>query len=118
MRFSRSALLKVAVAAPAAIAIFLAVDATITGPANIDTYRRSADDRHVTVTLILSPIDAVIGQSLSEEPNRIVVSVRIRRLPAITTSVAVFREVTFDLRDPLGSRAVLDQDGKVVRLQR
>jgi len=81
----------------------------------LDSYRRSDDDRHVTLNLILAPVDAIIGQSVNEEPNRIVVSVRIRRLPAITTSVAAFREVTFDLREPLGTRAVVDADGNVVR---
>jgi hypothetical protein len=118
VRLSRSTVLKIAMAALAAIAIFLALDSMITGPAKIDSYRRSADDRHVTVSLILAPIDAVIGQSLREEPNRIVVSVRIRRPPAITTSFAVFSQVTFDLGDPLGSRLVVDQDGNVVRQER
>ena len=110
--------LKVVLAAFAVTAIVLALDSTITGPALIDSYRRSADDRHVTATVILSPVDAIIGQSLREERDRIVVSVRIRRLPAITTSLAVFREVTFDLREPLGTRAVLDEAGKVVREER
>ena len=112
---SRSTTLKVALAVFTAATIFFAVDSTITGPALIDSYRRSPDDRHVTVTVIVSPADTVSGQSLQEERDRIVVSVRIRWLPAITTSVAVFRQVTFDLREPLGTRVVSDEGGKVIR---
>jgi hypothetical protein len=107
--------LKVAIAMFTAATIFFAVDSTITGPALLDSYQRSPDDRHVTVTVIVSPADTVIGQSLQEERDRIVVSVRIRRLPAITTSVAVFRQVTFDLREPSDTRVVSDEGGKVIR---
>jgi hypothetical protein len=109
--------LKAAAVGLVAAATFLLLDSMITGPANVDTYRRSPDDRHITVTLILSPIDAVIGQSITEQPDRVVVSVRIRRPPAVMTNVAVFREVTFDLSEPLGRRAVIDANGKVVRPQ-
>ena len=118
MTIPRSTVLKVALAALALTAILLALDSTITGPALIDSYRRSADDRHVTATVILSQVDAVIGQSVTEERDRIVVSVRIRRLPAIITSLGVFRQVTFDLRETLGTRAVLDEGGRVVREER
>jgi hypothetical protein len=114
----RSTVLKVALVAFAVAAIFLALDSTITGPALIDGYRRSADDRHVTATVILSQVDVVIGQSLREGRDGVVVSVRIRRPPAVTTSLAVFREVTFDLREPLGTRAVVDEGGNIVREER
>ena len=104
-----------AVAAVAATAIFLALDSTITGPGNIWSYRRSADDREITVFAALLPIDALIGQEIREEPERVVVSFRIRRLPLISQSIALLRPVVFRLREPLRDRVVVDQDGRVVR---
>jgi len=108
----------VAIAAAAAIAVLVAIDVAISGPVLIDGYRGSADASVVTVTVILLPIDTITGQSLEEHSDRIVVSVRIRRPPAITTSVGVFREMSFQLRDPLGPRLVVDESGRTIRPQR
>lgn len=56
-----------------------------------------------------------VAEILSQDSSAVVIRVTFARSSGVSDAVAVQREAVATLEAPLGSRRVLDQDGKEVR---
>lgn len=107
------------VAAAFAIAPRIRADVPgLAGPgAPIESFQRTADPRQVLVVAIIGRGDEVIGASVNETPQAVTVFVDVRTPPGIGARTAEGYSVplTIHLRDPLGTRIVLDARGRKAR---
>lgn len=80
-------------------------------------YSRTADSYHIIVHVSIGVGDPVVSEDVDEGPDAVTVTVRARHrtdLGDFKSSFAVFVPVTITLRDPLGSRRVLDENGHAI----
>lgn len=96
------------------VVLFLATLASVS-TASIDGFQRSADARKIIVNITIGVGDEVVERSVAEDDRGVRVTVRVRQAPGPKISLGVPVPVLVSLKDPLGSRAVLDHDGRVVR---
>jgi hypothetical protein len=78
--------------------------------ADIVGFQRTSDDRRIVVFIGTGLLTDVLERQVTEDASSVRVTVRIRAgkvVPAVRISLPVL----VSLKDPLGERAVLDQNG-------
>jgi hypothetical protein len=83
--------------------------------ARLDSFQRSADTRKIIVNITIGVGDEVVERSASEDAQSVRVTVRVRQAPGPKVSLGVPVPLVIALKEPLGSRAVLDDQGHPVR---
>ena len=107
-----------AVLAIAAWALFAAMPTPYDQVGSVQAYQRTGDERKIVTCLITGRGDELRGSSTREDQATVTVTVRLRRAPSwyFSDLVGISLPVVVVLRDPLGSRTVLDQGtGQPVR---
>ena len=85
------------------------------GTAQIVGYQHTADVRRIVVVVALGRLDDVAERQIQETPDAVRITVHKRTTPGTADADLVVVPVTVTLRSPLGSRAVLDEKGAIVR---
>ncbi|HEV8230229.1 MAG TPA: hypothetical protein VGQ86_09740, partial [Candidatus Limnocylindria bacterium] len=98
------------------IALLIGSLATVhTAP--LDSYQRTSDPRKLVVNFGIDFGDEIAERTVREDARSVTVSVRIKpggfSEPPLGPVIVV--PVVVSLKDPLGDRVVLDQDGRAVR---
>jgi hypothetical protein len=83
--------------------------------ARINSFQRTADPRKIVVNVIIGYGVDIAERTVREDARAVSVTVAVRQNPGTYPSVAFMVPVLVGLKDPLGDRAVLDQDGQAVR---
>jgi hypothetical protein len=83
--------------------------------ARINSFQRTGDPRKIVVNVIIGYGIDVAERTVREGPQSVSVTVAVRQNPGVYPLVAFVVPVLVSLKDPLGDRAVLDQDGHAVR---
>lgn len=84
--------------------------------APIDGFQRTADPTKIVVILTIGLLDDFADRTVNEDATSVRVTVRVRSrassqvVPALGVSVPV----TLSLRDPLGTRSVMDNTGRLI----
>ena len=85
---------------------------------SVDFYQRSGDERKIVACVVFGRGEENIGSSARETADAVYVTVRLRRPPSWYASdlVGIPLPVVVTLRDPLGTRAVIDaRNGAALR---
>lgn len=86
------------------------------GPTSYTGYRVGVDGRQLVLVVETGPLDEVVGgEVVDQDDSMVTVDVAVRRHKDLQPAVAVRREVTVSLADPLGTREVHTRVGQ--RLQ-
>jgi len=96
------------------LVLFLSSVATV-HTARINSFQRTADPSKIVVNVIIGFGVDVAERTVREGPQSVTVTVAVRQNSGIYPAVAFIVPVLVSLKDPLGDRAVLDQDGQPVR---
>jgi len=96
------------------LVLFLSSVATV-HTARINSFQRTADPSKIVVNVIIGFGVDVAERTVREGPQSVSVTVAVRQNSGIYPAVAFIVPVLVSLKDPLGDRAVLDQDGQPVR---
>ena len=96
------------------VVLFLTSVATV-HTARINSYQRTGDPGKIVVNVIIGFGVDVAERTVREGPQSVSVTVAVRQNPGVYPLVAFIVPVLVSLKDPLGDRAVLDQDGRPVR---
>ena len=83
--------------------------------ARINSFQRTQDGRKIVVNVIIGFGVDIAERTVREGPQSVSVTVAVRQNPGVYPLVAFIVPVLVSLKDPLGDRAVLDQDGQAVR---
>lgn len=87
---------------------------TFIDSADLESYRRDSDDRHLTMTAMLGLGDSVLWHRTVEDPSQVTVQVWAWRERRARPSLGVPTPVRIDLNAPLGDRIVRDHRGRPV----
>jgi hypothetical protein len=96
------------------LVLFLGSLATV-HTARINSFQRTGDSRKIVVNVIIGFGVDIAERTVREGPQSVSVTVAVRQNPGVYPAVVFFVPVLVSLKDPLGDRAVLDQDGQPVR---
>jgi len=96
------------------LVLFLSSVATV-HTARINSFQRTADPSKIVVNVIIGFGVDVAERTVREGPQSVSVTVAVRQNSGVYPAVAFIVPVLVSLKDPLGDRAVLDQDGQPVR---
>ncbi|TMF53949.1 MAG: hypothetical protein E6I19_12825 [Chloroflexi bacterium] len=96
------------------LVLFLSSVATV-HTARINSFQRTADPSKIVVNVIIGFGVDVAERTVREGPQSVTVTVAVRQNSGVYPAVAFIVPVLVSLKDPLGDRAVLDQDGQPVR---
>ena len=96
------------------IALFLGSLASVQ-TVRVDSFQRSADPRKLILNVTLGLGDEFAERTVSEDERSVTVTVRVRQPAGPRDLIGIPVPVVVTLRDPLGSRTVLDFDGSPVR---
>ena len=96
------------------LVLFLSSVATV-HTARINSFQRTADPSKIVVNVIIGFGVDVAERTVREGPQSVSVTVAVRQSSGVYPAVAFIVPVLVSLKDPLGDRAVLDQDGQPVR---
>ena len=96
------------------LVLFLSSVATV-HTARINSFQRTADPSKIVVNVIIGFGVDVAERTVREGPQSVSVTVAVRQNSGVYPAVAFIVPVLLSLKDPLGDRAVLDQDGQPVR---
>jgi hypothetical protein len=83
--------------------------------ARINSFQRTGDPRKIVVNVIIGLGVDVAERTVRESPQSVSVTVAVRQNSGVYPAVAFIVPVLVSLKDALGDRAVLDQDGQAVR---
>jgi hypothetical protein len=77
----------------------------------VDSYGRTGDERKIVACVVSGRGEELLGSSAREERDTVAVTVRLRRPPSwyVHDLVGISLPVVVSLRDPLGSRTVIDE---------
>ncbi|HVD31638.1 MAG TPA: hypothetical protein VNE19_08005 [Methylomirabilota bacterium] len=77
----------------------------------VDSYARTGDERKIVACVVSGRGEEVLGSTAREEQNTVRVTVRLRQPPSwyVHDLVGISLPVVIPLRDPLGSRTVIDE---------
>ena len=81
----------------------------------VDGFQRTADQMKIVVFVTIGLLDDFADRSVIEDATSVKVIVRVRSRPGIADAIGVVVPVTLSLREPLGSRSVVDGSGVAVR---
>ncbi|GIH03290.1 hypothetical protein Rhe02_13570 [Rhizocola hellebori] len=80
----------------------------------VDSYRRGADDKHLTVSVVIGERDSIEGTTTTEDAKQVTVDVRVKRAGGTGTDLGVVHQLEVTLTDPLAQRLVVDGTGHTV----
>lgn len=105
-----------AVACLAAMSVACSTSDSDNDPTSFAGYRLGADGRQLVLVVETGPEDKVVGgKVVDQDTSAVTVEVTVDRHRDLQPAVAVSREVTVTLADPLGTREVYTRSGQ--RLQ-
>ena len=96
------------------VVLFVSSLATV-HTARINSFQRTGDPRKIVVNVIIGYGVDIAERTVREDATSVTVMVAVRQDPGTYPAVAFTVPVLVGLKDPLGDRAVLDQDGQAVR---
>ena len=82
--------------------------------ATIDGFQRTADPLKIVVVVTIGLLDDFADRTVIEDASSVKVIVRVRTRPGSSVALGVPLPVTLSLREPLGSRTVIDASGRAV----
>ena len=82
--------------------------------ASIEGFQRTADPAKIVLVVTIGLLDDLAERTVSEDANSVTVTVRVRTRSGSSVALGVNVPVTVSLREPLGSRRVLDSVGRTV----
>lgn len=80
----------------------------------IEGFQRTADPMKIIVVVTIGLLDDFADRTLNEDASSVRITVRVRSRGGSSPALGVLVPVTLSLREPLGSRAVLDSSGRAV----
>jgi hypothetical protein len=81
----------------------------------IDGFQRTGDPMKIVVVVTIGLLDDFAERTVSEDASSVKVIVRVRTRQGSSVALGVPVPVTLSLREPLGSRTVIDGSGRAVR---
>lgn len=81
----------------------------------IDGFQRTGDPMKIVVVVTIGLLDDFAERTVSEDASSVKVIVRVRTRQGSSVALGVPVPVTVSLREPLGSRTVIDGSGRAVR---
>lgn len=80
----------------------------------IDGFQRTGDPMKIVVVVTIGLLDDFAERTVSEDASSVKVIVRVRTRQGSSVVLGVPVPVTLSLREPLGSRTVIDGSGRAV----
>jgi hypothetical protein len=81
----------------------------------VDGFQRTADPMKIVVFVTIGLLDDFADRTVIEDASSVKVILRVRTRGGSSVALGVPVPVTLSLREPLGSRTVLDGSGRAVR---
>jgi hypothetical protein len=81
----------------------------------IDGFQRTGDPMKIVVVVTIGLLDDFAERTVSEDASSVKVIVRVRTRQGSSVALGVPVPVNLSLREPLGSRTVIDGSGRAVR---
>ena len=81
----------------------------------VDGFQRTADPMKIVVFVTIGLLDDFADRTVIEDLSSVKVIVRVRSRSGTSDAIGVLVPITLSLREPLGSRAVVDGSGRTVR---
>ena len=82
--------------------------------ATIDGFQRTADPTKIVVVLTIGLLDDFADRTVIEDATSVKITVRVRTRSGSSPALGVSVPVTLSLREPLGTRSVRDNSGRVL----
>ena len=82
--------------------------------ATIDGFQRTADPTKIVVVLTIGLLDDFADRTVIEDATSVKITVRVRTRSGSSTALGVSVPVTLSLREPLGTRGVMDNSGRPI----
>jgi hypothetical protein len=80
----------------------------------IDSFQRTADPMKIVVVVTIGLLDDFAERTVSEDASSVKIIVRVRTRAGSSVALGVPVPVTVTLREPLGTRTVIDGSGRAV----
>lgn len=80
----------------------------------IDGFQRTADPTKIVVVLTIGLLDDFAERTVIEDTTSVKITVRVRTRAGSSTALGVSVPVTLSLREPLGTRSVIDSTGRSI----
>ena len=80
----------------------------------IDSFQRTADPQKLVLNVIIGIGDELADRSIDENAQNVRITVRVREPEGARVMLTIPVPVLVTLKEPLGTRTVLDQDGSPV----
>ncbi len=82
--------------------------------ATIDGFQRTADPTKIVVVLTIGLLDDFADRTVIEDATSVKITVRVRTRSGSSPALGVSVPVTLSLREPLGTRSVMDSSGRPI----
>ena len=82
--------------------------------ATIDGFQRTADPTKIVVVLTIGLRDDFADRTVVEDATSVKITVRMRTRSGSSPALGVSVPVTLSLREPLGTRSVIDNTGRAI----
>jgi hypothetical protein len=81
----------------------------------VDGFQRTADPMKIVAFVTIGLLDDFADRTVIEDASSVKVIVRVRSRAGTSDTLGVSVPITLSLREPLGSRTVIDGTGRAVR---
>lgn len=82
--------------------------------ATLDGFQRTADPSKIVAVVTIGLLDDFAERTVIEDSTSVKITVRVRTRSGSSVALGVPVPVTLSLREPLGTRSVMDNTGRVV----